>query len=177
MAAAWFAGSHSVVGDSYCGSPFYDSYRNGACGRRLVVLGALAVTCLLLGLSALALAWLAGQSPVVWLRSLPVIVLGLVALGLGLVAVHSLVEPTRDRWCGSVVNRHRTYEPEIERDCDRILRPNARTAAGAGVGAALAAGAAIALRPRRRAPKPGSSSVPSGPVSSAPPSGSYPPGR
>jgi len=167
--AAWLAGNHATVGDTYCGSPFYDSYRNGRCGDRLAVLGTLAVTCLVVGLSALVLAWLGGQSSTAWLRTLPVIVLGLLALSLGLVAVHSMVDPTRHRWCGSVVNRHRTYEPDIERDCDRILRPNVKTAAGAGLGASLATGAAIALRPRRPSPELSGSSMPSSPASSAPP--------
>lgn len=150
VAAAWLAGSHSVVGDSYCGSAFYDSYRNGACGRRLALLGTLALLSLIVGISALVLAWLAGRPPGDRLRALPVIVLGLVALGLGLVAAHNLLEPSRQRWCGSVVNRHRTYEPVIERECDRILRPNARAALLASLGSAVAIGAGIALRPRRR---------------------------
>lgn len=147
--SAWLAGAHLVVGDTYCGNVFYDSNRHGACGQRLATQGFFVVLCAVLGLAALVVALLAGVSRRVVLQRVAVLGAVVLALTFALVAANRALEPTQDAWCGSVVNRHRTYEPTIEKRCDEILRPNTRKAVLASVGSVIAAGGAVLMGARQ----------------------------
>lgn len=147
--SAWLAGAHLVVGDTYCGTVFYDSNRHGACGQRLATQGLFVVLATLLSLSALVVALLAGVSRRVVLQRIAVMVVVVLALTFALVAANRALEPTHGAWCGSVLNRHRTYEPTIEKRCDEILRPNTREAVLASIGSVIAAGVALLMGVRQ----------------------------
>ncbi|MCA1675694.1 MAG: hypothetical protein LC799_27125, partial [Actinobacteria bacterium] len=124
--------------DSYCGRPLWDADRYGACADRMWVMTGLALG--LVGSGALVLlAAFHWRVPAL----LAVASFALVAVG-----TNRLFEPLG---CGSVLNRHRTYEASLERACDQRLRPFRNQ----GVAALSAAGAlaigAVAIGVRRRA--------------------------
>lgn len=64
------------------------------------------------------------------------------------VGMTRLLEPTDDAWCGSVLNRHRTYEPAIDSECDSLLAPR-RAEAAVPLGAAAASAGLAAVVARR----------------------------
>lgn len=149
-AAVWAATAHVTVGDTYCGTAFYDSTRSGACGTHLRTMGGLAALFSVLGLSALVVAIVAGAPRRAKVRQVPILLAGFVALALALVGLNRVLEPTHSRFCGSVVNRHRTYDAAIERQCDAALRPHVRAAQVAFAGAAGSAALAAVLLVRQR---------------------------
>lgn len=109
--------------DSYCGSVLYDTQMALPCGdqmrwRRVVVVLLVAVA-----IGTLVLALVRGDD-VRRRRVSLVIVLAITVMFLGvLLAANRLLQPAED-WCGSVLNRHRTYEPMREARCTDRLRPH-----------------------------------------------------
>lgn len=124
--------------DSYCGRPLWDADRHGPCADRMWVMTVLALG--FVGAGALVLlAVLRWRVPVL---------LALASLALVAVGTNRLFEPLG---CGSVLNRHRTYEASIERACDERLQPrrNQGVAALSAAGAVAITALAIGLRRRR----------------------------
>lgn len=107
--------------DSYCGSVLYDTQSGSPCGdemrwRRVAVVALLVVAIVAMVL-AVSLGRSDGQRRLSWVLALA---LSLGFLGV-LLATNRLLQPAED-WCGSVLNRHRTYEPMREAHCDDRLR-------------------------------------------------------
>lgn len=109
--------------DSYCGSVLYDTQMSSPCGdemrwRRLVV-----VVLMIVAIGTLFVAVSPGhdrrERSLAWMVALG---FGLTTLG-SLLAANRLLQPAGE-WCGSLVNRHRTYEPMREARCTDRLRPH-----------------------------------------------------
>jgi len=143
------AGAHLVVGDTYCGTVFYDSNRHGACGDRLATQATVVALLGFLGLAAIAVAALSNVPRSVVLRRIGMLALSVIAAGLALVAANRALEPSDEAYCGSVLNRHRTYEAAFEQRCDDVLRPAAEAALLAAIVSAMVAGGAVVLGFRR----------------------------
>lgn len=110
-------------GDTYCGTALYDTTRAEPCTGTMTMRLVIGVVALVLGLAfvlVLALGRRVGHSRV---RAVSAVVLVGVAVTAALVATNRFLQPTRTEWCGSVVNRHRTYEVAIEKRCDALLAP------------------------------------------------------
>ena len=120
------------VGDSYCGAVLYDTSTSEPCTsamqwRRVVVI----ISGLVLVSIVLRQAWV-GSTGRRFSRVAACIFLA-ISLVAFLVTLNRLLQPIQSEWCGSVVNRHRTYEAALERRCDDLLAPYWRAAIGAGI--------------------------------------------
>lgn len=138
------------VGDNYCGRLFFDSRAQAPCdsarGARALLVA------LLVGPSSIGLA------AVMVLRTkrrLPIAVLivgGAVSMCLVLIGLNRLLEPTEGASCGSVVNRHRSFDSAFESACkqpiDARTRASLQAFAGAAVASVLTGG--LVLFERRR---------------------------
>jgi hypothetical protein len=101
-------------GDTYCGRVLWDTNLGGGChdpmvARRLIALILGAFAC---ALTLVALRWS--------IAAVLIVVAGVSCL----VAVNRLFEPTVEHYCGSVLNRHRTYDAAFQAECDQLLRPH-----------------------------------------------------
>jgi hypothetical protein len=141
--------------DDTCGQVFYDTYRADTCSHPMAVQTGWTVTIAAAGVVALAVGMIGprGQSR----RSARVVefLLGVTAAALLLVGLNRMLQPDEaELFCGSVVNRHTTYEPVRERRCDDLLWPHRRAAIASFSGGVVAAGAAVLIaghdRRRRR---------------------------
>jgi len=132
----------SEAGDSYCGSVLYDTVTARPCGSTILVRRVLSLLFGLAAIGTFATAAVLGAAPGRRiLRSAAAALVTAAAVG-ALMTANRLLQPTRTEWCGSVLNRHRTYEPAIEARCDDLLAPYRNTAIIVGVMAlaALVAG-------------------------------------
>ena len=132
------------VADTYCGRVAWDATRSGICAdematRTLVAVGSAAGGVVLL---LAAFRW-----------RVPALMIG-AALLLAAFGMNRLLEPTDERWCGSVLNRHRYYEPESEADCDAVLAPRRTAGTVALAGAVTVAVAAWPVARRGRKDRP-----------------------
>ena len=132
------------TGDTYCGTALYDTSTFGDCGSAIALRRIVAAGCALAALGIVA--WRTGafdrSRRSVRLAALGLFVVSAVA---ALVVVNRLLQPTGTAWCGSVLNRHHTYDAAIESRCDDLLAPLRNTAAVAGVVAAASLWGAIRL--------------------------------
>lgn len=138
-------------GDSACGSALYDTVSSGPCSSPITLRRVLAVIASVLSVSCLATAALPGvRSRVRLLRIAALELLVSSAVGL-LVTANRLLQPTRAEYCGSVVNRHHTYDAAIESRCNELLAPLRNTAITVGALSliALLAGVLVWRRSRR----------------------------
>lgn len=109
--------------DSYCGSVLYDTNMSAPCDGemswRRIVVGILFVA----GTAILGAALIVGRTGQTRRYSVATAV-GVAVFFVGLVmATNRFLQPAEE-WCGSVVNRHRTYERMHESMCDDHLRPH-----------------------------------------------------
>ena len=124
------------AGDNYCGRLFFDSRAQAPCdsARRARAL----LVALLVGPSSvgLAAAFVLGAR-----RRLPMAVLlvgGVVSMCLVLIGVNRLLEPANGAACGSVVNRHRSFDPAFEAACKQPIGARTRASLQAFAAAAVA---------------------------------------
>lgn len=140
----------SEAGDSYCGSVLYDTVTARPCGSPILLRRVLSLLFGIAGMATFATASILGAAR--GRRALRSVASALViAAAVGaLVVLNRLLQPTRAEWCGSVLNRHRTYEAVIESRCDELLAPYRNTAIVVGVlaVASLAAGVVLWVRSR-----------------------------
>lgn len=131
------------VSDTSCGQVAWDASRDGVCADEMSARTVAAVV--LLGLGALALgAFFRWHLPALMVAA---------ALALAALGMNRLLEPTDARQCGSVLNRHRTYEAQHEAACDALLAPQRDRGAVALFSAgAIALIAAATARRRNQAP-------------------------
>lgn len=127
------------VGDSYCGTVLYDTSTAEPCTttmilRRVVVVGCAAIVIAI----AVLRAWNGERARRTY--HVAATVLFFCSAIAVVVMLNRLLQPTTTEFCGSVVNRHRTYEPLIEQRCDQLLGPFRVAAAIAGVSAVGLAG-------------------------------------
>lgn len=133
------------VGDSYCGTALYDTTLAAPCTSEMILRRVIAVLCWLGALAIVALIVAREGSARRRARRLWAVgVIGLSVVG-GVVMVNRLLQPVRSEWCGSVLNRHRTYEPAIEARCDHLLMPFRNAAITVGIVAAVALVMGISL--------------------------------
>lgn len=131
-------------GDNYCGRVYFDTARTAPCGS---VMSARTAVCAALILAAVIL----GAALVVRSRprrELAVAVLTAVSAALVLVGVNRVLEPTSPMYCGSVLNRHRASDAQIDRRCDDLLAAFKGQTAAAFAGASVV-GVSAALYARR----------------------------
>lgn len=109
--------------DSYCGSVLYDTQMMSPCGDQMWWRRTAVAVLSVLAVGALVLAVSLGRETR-QLRFSMVLAFSLAVVFIGvLIAANRFLQPAED-WCGSVMNRHRTYEPIREAHCDDRLRPH-----------------------------------------------------
>ncbi|MFZ9627852.1 MAG: hypothetical protein ACO3C1_00710 [Ilumatobacteraceae bacterium] len=132
-------------GDSYCGTALYDTVLGGQCASPLVWRRAVGLA---LGVGAAGVVTVCGLSGV-GRRERPArvgaVVLVVLSVVSAVVVVNRVLQPVPSAWCGSVVNRHRTYEPALEHTCDELLAPYRSAAAWAAAVAAASLVMGVAL--------------------------------
>ena len=141
-------------GDTYCGTALYDTVTARPCSSSLLWRRVLSGLCAGGAVVAVFAAALVGADRVQ--RRLRAVSVGLacVASAAALVAVNRLLQPTRSDYCGSVLNRHHTYDTAIEDRCNHLLAPYRATAVVALVVAVIALGWGVVLAVRSRSRHP-----------------------
>lgn len=135
----------SEAGDSYCGSVLYDTVTARPCGSPILLRRVLSLVFGLAAIGAFATTSISGSPRTRrTIRALATLLIVLAAVGV-LITANRLLQPTHGEYCGSIVNRHRTYEPAIETRCNDLLAPYRNSAIAVGVIALVALLGGIAL--------------------------------
>lgn len=139
------------VGDTYCGTALYDTSAAAQCSASVSARRAVAALCAMILIGSLATGASAARAGRRFSRFVAVVLFA-ISVASVLVMLNRLLQPTRTEWCGSVVNRHHTYEPVIETRCDRLLDPFLKAAIGAGTVALASLWCGISLWRRKFPP-------------------------
>lgn len=120
------------AGDTYCGTALYDTVTVAPCGttmmwRRILAAGLVGVALVIVVVNSAVTTDVSHRR---W-RVLAGVFIALTAVA-ALATMNRLLQPARGEWCGSLVNRHRTYEPAIEHRCDELLASHRNGAVVAG---------------------------------------------
>lgn len=138
------------AGDNYCGRLLFDSSAQPSCKRALG-----ARTVIVAGIMGPSLAGLVVEVmrksnqrlPVGFLLAGCVITVTLVVIGL-----NRLLEPTDGLFCGSVLNRHRSFDSAVRAACEGPIAARTRSALLAFAGAAAVSACTVLLRVALRRP-------------------------
>ena len=137
-------------GDSYCGTVLYDTTTAAPCSSPIEWRRILVSLCFA-GAAALVLLLALSCDRARRRFRIAGFVLLAIAFVAALVMLNRLLQPTQSEWCGSVLNRHRTYESEIESRCDHLIAAYRNEALGAGIATICSLWFGVRLW-RRRAP-------------------------